>query len=313
MSTSNPAFAGSTIRMEILIQLRHLATHQRFISAQKTVKTVLTGGATSAFRGRGIDFEEVRPYQPGDDIRNMDWRVTARTGHPYTKLFREERERPVLFLVDLNPSMAFGSRVAFKSVTAANATAILAWSASLNKDRVGGVVLTSQHHQECRPTTGQRGVLPLLHALCLHQPTTPIGTAGSLAEALARLRRVTRPGSLIFLISDFLALDDQAENHIRQLAQHNDLVTLFIHDSLEANLPVTPERLNFSNGQQNLRLDLSRSLLQSRYSDLFNKRRQYLKTLCQKNRIFFITLATHDPLPEGIHLGQAALLGRRKK
>ena len=118
------------------------------------------GGYVSPYRGRGMEFEEVRAYQPGDDIRNMDWRVTARTGRPHTKLFREERERPVLFLVDLGPSMAFGTRVAFKSVVAARAAALLAWAARDNGDRIGGIVFAGKRHRELRPAARERGMLP---------------------------------------------------------------------------------------------------------------------------------------------------------
>jgi len=117
------------------------------------------------FGGRGIDFEETRIYQPGDDIRTMDWRVTARTGKPHTKVYREERERPTFFLVDYNPSMFFGSKVAFKSVIAAKTAAILAWAAAREGNRVGGLVFSGNLLRTTPLKASSHGVLPLLKSL----------------------------------------------------------------------------------------------------------------------------------------------------
>ena len=124
--------------------------------------SVLAGPNKSNFRGRGIDFEEVRNYQPGDDIRSIDWRVTARTGTAHTKLFREERERPVLVAVDQRSSMFFGSSHCFKSVLAAQLASLLAWSALDAGDRVGGLVFNDASHREIRPRRSRKTVLALL-------------------------------------------------------------------------------------------------------------------------------------------------------
>ena len=133
-----------------LIALRYGARNLQ-IGKRKRALSVLAGPNKSNFRGRGIDFEEVRGYQPGDDIRTIDWRVTARTGSAHTKLFREERERPVLLVVDQRNSMFFGSQHCFKSVLAAQLASLLAWSALNNGDRVGGLVFNDNQHREFRP------------------------------------------------------------------------------------------------------------------------------------------------------------------
>ncbi len=146
---------GVILGSEELIRLRSQASLPG-LAPQRRVMTTQTGPYASPFKGRGIDFAEVRAYLPGDDIRNIDWRVTARTGQPHTKLFREERERPVLLLVDLGASMRFGTRVAFKSVLAARAAALLGWAAVGHGDRVGGVVFAGQEHQELRPLGRER-------------------------------------------------------------------------------------------------------------------------------------------------------------
>ncbi len=124
------------------------------------------GGYLSGFKGRGMDFEEVRAYQPGDDVRLIDWRVTARTGKPFTKIFHEERERPVFIVVDLSATMFFGTKTAFKSVIAAKVAALIAWAAVKNGDRVGGIFYGGENCHELRPKSRNRGVLPFLKLLC---------------------------------------------------------------------------------------------------------------------------------------------------
>ena len=130
------------------------------IGPRGKVLATRNGGHLSRFRGRGMEFDESRIYQPGDDPRNMDWRVTARSGRPHVKLFREKRERPVWLLVDIGPRMRFGTRVAFKSVIAARAAALLAWAAADRGDRVGGMVFDESRSFERRPATRAHGLLP---------------------------------------------------------------------------------------------------------------------------------------------------------
>jgi len=160
----------------------------------------LMGGYASNFRGRGVDFAEVRRYQYGDDIRHMDWRVTARTGKPHTKLYQAERERPVLLAVDMSASMFFGTKVAFKSVAGAKIAATLAWAAVAQGDRVGGLVFADTAHTDIQPATRQHGVLPLLNAISKQSMQMPASTTHSyINTALSRLIQVARPGSLIII------------------------------------------------------------------------------------------------------------------
>ncbi|HEY6130551.1 MAG TPA: DUF58 domain-containing protein, partial [Halioglobus sp.] len=141
---------GAYVQLNELIALRFPA-QQIKLGRRKRALNSLAGPIKSNFRGRGIDFEEVRSYQPGDDIRTIDWRVTARTGSAHTKLFREERERPVMVVIDQRGSMFFGSTHCFKSVLAAQLASLLAWSALHGGDRVGGLVFNDEGHQEIRP------------------------------------------------------------------------------------------------------------------------------------------------------------------
>ena len=252
-----------------------------------------------------MEFEEVRAYQPGDDIRNMDWRVTARTGRPHTKLFREERERPVLFLVDLGPSMAFGTRVAFKSVVAARAAALLAWAARDNGDRIGGIVFAGKRHRELRPAARERGMLPFLKALVDMQPTgiMPAETGnGHWVDILRRLASAVRPGSLVFLLSDFHGLPHQAEQSFARLAAHNDVVSILIFDPVEAAAPPAG-RYPLSDGQRFAVLDTGDPTVADAYRNRFASHRDAVRALCHRHGSHFLTLATNQPVPETLRRG----------
>ena len=204
-----------------------------------------SGGAfLSRLRGRGMEFEESRPYTPGDDVRCLDWRVTARTGRVHTKLFRDERERPVLLWLDLCASMRFATRGALKAVQASRAAVLLAWAAVHGSDRIGALVFQEHRHHEFRPRRGHAAVLGLIHYLS----SLPLWSAPVHAleqehmeqarrHALSRLACVARPGSLIILCSDFRHLDEHAASRMQQLAAHSELCFLWFYDVLERELP----------------------------------------------------------------------------
>jgi len=199
------------------------------------------GAAPSRLRGRGIEFEEVRAYAPGDDVRAIDWRVTARTGKPHTRLFRAERERPVYLLLDQRAPMYFGSRVRLKSQQALRAATLLAWAALAGGDRVGGLVLEDATHHERRPRRSRHAVLELLRLglaanARLARPQAA-GTPLPFATALTALRRVARPGSLAILVGDFHDWSEDAARQLHLLARHVEVHGLRIEDPLERALP----------------------------------------------------------------------------
>ena len=191
---SQPA-TGAYVTLETLIGLRFPAS-QLQLTRRNRALSALTGPNKANFRGRGIDFEEVRSYQAGDDIRTIDWRVTARTGAAHTKVFREERERPVLVVVDQRGSQFFGSQHCFKSVLAAHLAGLLAWSALGNGDRVGGLVFNDSRHREVRPRRSRKTVLTILSQIEAFNRRLPpaSGDDHSLAAMLDNLRRIARPG-----------------------------------------------------------------------------------------------------------------------
>jgi uncharacterized protein (DUF58 family) len=195
----------------------------------------LPGGHRSAQRGRGLEFDEVRPYAPGDDVRTIDWRVTARRGRPHTKLYREERERPVWLVADLHGGMFFGSQRQLKSAALLRAAALLAWVAALGGDRVGAAIADTTASARLLPLRGRTaGVLPVLEALVVAQPRQPsVPTGGGLRAAVQLLRPLVKPGSLVLVLSDFADLAPATEEHLAGLVAHNDIRLLWISDPME--------------------------------------------------------------------------------
>lgn len=287
-----------------LIGLRHAAESLPLKSVR--ILGTMAGPHLSAFKGRGMEFDESRPYQPGDDVRNLDWRVMARSGRPHTKLYREERERSVLLWVDLRRPMFFATQGAFKAVVAARATALLAWSAARHGDRVGGLIFSERGRDELRPRLGKKGVLHLIRLLEAHPTGGAGGSTGKngdgLHAATARLRRVAHPGSLVFLISDFRHLDERSEAQIVQLAQHSDLVLIQVHDRLERELPVSG-RYRFSDGVRSLTLDAGSREVRKNHQVRFEEHVARLQNLCRRSRMYLLPCATDVDLVPHLRSG----------
>lgn len=227
-----------------LIRLQADARALKLPSA-RPVRTRQAGLQRSPQRGRGMAFAEVRQYQPGDDIRSIDWRVTARRQAPHTKLYEEERERPVLLLCDLGQTLFFASAGAYKQVRAAQVAGLLAWLALWAGDQVGGIVFNDRELSVLRPARRKKSVLRLLDTLAdqqrqpgqnTDQATAP-SPAHGLDQALAEARRVAHTGSRIFVISDFLGISEDTGTLLGALARHNSVSALRIVDPLELTLP----------------------------------------------------------------------------
>jgi uncharacterized protein (DUF58 family) len=247
----------------------------------------LFGELRSPLRGRGLEFEEVRAYQAGDDVRNIDWRVTARTGRPFTKLFREERERPLLLVIDQRQPMFFGSRTCFKAKLAAYLGALLAWAALQQGDRIGGLIIGNDERSEIRPRRARKTAMAWLNELHafnhkLQRDTQLVSSADSLIAALGNLRRIARPGSTIFIVSDFAgtehpAAHEQVRELLYSLARHCEITALYIFDPLERELPA-PALYTVTDGAQRVTLDSGEQRLRTQHRDAFA---QHLATLQQ--------------------------------
>ncbi|KAG1707631.1 hypothetical protein GQR58_003293 [Nymphon striatum] len=316
---------GTYVSTQELIKLQ--AQARKLNLSQRTfARASTTGSHHSRFRGRGMDYQESRIYQAGDDIRSMDWRVTARAGKPHTKLYQEERERPVVLLIDLNPSMFFGSKKVLKSVMAAQTAALLGWASANRGDRIGALMInakngtqpssgsqvaTDQGHKELPPKMGKRGALQLISELVKqtdprqafnHSANSLISpdvsnndqnTNCKLNEELKRLNRIARPGSLVFIISDFYEINEETSNHLLRLSRHNDLVAVQVVDPLELEAPPAG-RYGVTDGKQTGMLNTKSKKGQTSYNDYFRKHHLAVSELMKKRGIPLIQISTVD-------------------
>lgn len=281
-----------------LVELRHQARHLTFFP-RRQAQSANAGGYQSRFRGRGMDFDEVRPYQPGDDIRTIDWRVTARTTRPHTKVFREERERPVLIAVDLRSSMFFGSR-RLKSMLAAEVAATLAWAGINANDRVGGLIYSPARQRDLRSRRSHHNVLHFIHNLAeaCEELLQPEVDRDGFSDICQHLARVASPGTSVVVISDFSDVDHDGEKALFPVARHCDLTLIRVSDPLEAELP-PPGLYAVTDGNTRRLLDSSDAALREQFHEQYLRRQQQLESLAARLRAGLINIATDQPfMPE---------------
>ncbi len=215
------------IPREVISKVRHIE-----IVTNRLVNEVMAGSYHSVFKGRGMEFEEVREYSPGDDVRDIDWNVTARTGTPFIKTYREERELTVMLAVDLSGSTEFGSGDRLKGELAAELCALIAFSTIKNNDRVGLLIFTDKVEKFIPPKKGKNHVLRVIREVLFFKPE---GRGTSIAAAAEHVMRVLTRKSVVFLISDFLG--GQVRRPLAVLNQNHDLVAVKIRDPREMEMP----------------------------------------------------------------------------
>lgn len=218
---------GSGLPAELFRQVRRLE-----VRSKRNVRDLLAGQYASVFRGSGLQFEEVREYLPGDDVRFIDWNVTARMGLPYVKRYREERERTVLLVVDISASEGFGTGGHTKWSRSLEVIALIALSAVLNQDKVGLVTFSDTVERRVPPRKGMPHALRLLRDLLWYRPT---GRGTDVGAALRQVRRLARRQSIVFLVSDFCA--EGYERDFRIVAKYHDLIAVCVYDERELRLP----------------------------------------------------------------------------
>lgn len=285
---------GPYSKLEDLIAIKSPA-ESLYLAPNRKAVNQLAGPYKTRLKGRGMDLEEVRAYQAGDEVRHIDWRVTARTTIPHTKLYTEERERPVLLLCDQRQSMFFGSQVRYKSVQAAAVCATLAWAGLKGKDRVGGLLLGQHHSHEFRPRNTHQGVLTMLASLQQlnseldrqpsHSPT--------LDSALSDLRRIAKTGHSIFIVSDFSGLGSEGLQQLYELARHNSVTGFFVYDPLEMNLP-DQGLYGVSDGKQRLQVNTGSTSKRQAYEEAGQQRLNKLKKDLGKLGIPLMPVSTAD-------------------
>jgi uncharacterized protein (DUF58 family) len=290
---------GIRISLAELIEMRHRVREVQLFSSPGR-RSPLIGLHHSKLRGRGVDFDQVRVYQAGDDVRTIDWRVTARTQEPHTKLFHEERERPIFLMVEQSRRLFFGSGLMFKSVLAAQAAALIGWAALGHNDRVGGLVFGDNEHYEIKPRRSKQSLLQLLNRLVrvnqsLH--TEAVADRDTFGVALRRAREVLRPGSLVFILCDERALSDSAEQQLTLLSRHCDLLLLPLSDPLDHALPAAG-LLRFAEKGAQLELDTLNPDLRQTYRAQGEARQARWELLAKKLRVLMIPLSTQREMVE---------------
>ncbi|MCW8194136.1 DUF58 domain-containing protein [Proteobacteria bacterium 005FR1] len=287
---------GPYTEMAALLKLRFAARDLQ-LTMQRDSRASLTGSARTRFRGRGMEFEEVRVYHPGDDIRTIDWRVTARTQVPHTKVFREERERPTFIAADQRANLFFGSERCFKSVLCAHLASLLAWASLNNNDRVGGLVFGNDDHRDVRPRRAKHAALELIQRLdeYNHKLSSPLLRERhlSLATVIQDIRRIARPGSAVYLISDFQDFDEECREQLYLLARHTDVILLLVSDPLEQALPATG-LLTVSDGRERLQISADDPRLREDFHSRYEQRFERLKRQAQGLKMPLYAISTAD-------------------
>lgn len=296
--------------LDELMRLRYKASGFSFLPRQP-IHSILSGRHASRLRGRGLNFEELRHYLPGDDTRNIDWRVTARTREPHVRVYTEEKDRTVWLLVDQRLSMFFGSRLKMKSVVAAEAAAGAAWRVLSQGDRVGAVVFDDERLQVIPPHRSEERVAQILkeiirmnHALNAASDVKP--DPRMLNRAIERVSALARHDCLVCLISDGAGIDRATRKYITRLTEHNDVISLFIYDPLEQSMPEAG-RLVFSDGLSELEFNTSEKALRRAYSNDFEQRIGRMKATSRRHAIPLIPVHTAAPVLDQVRdeLGQS--------
>ncbi len=290
--------------LDDLLELRHQA-HALGMASHHLVNSSFAGLYASVFRGQGLNFEEVREYHEGDDIRNMDWKVTARTGKPHLKVFREERERSVMLCVDKGSHMNFGTRGTYKSIQAAKAAALLGWAANHLHDRVGGMLFGDPEHETTyfRATKDRRALWRLLNALTLDPKPSDSLDQSTLPDALLKASRGIGTGGLVFVIADFNRDTADLKNALVQLRQHHSVVLIAIDDPADRELPDMGNVLFRDNHGELLQINTSDPQGRKAYREAWQKRRDLLTQTSNGLGVALIPIATNEKVHSALMRG----------
>ena len=269
---------GVYANLDDLIRIQFKARNFSFLP-QQPVASVLSGRYASRLRGRGLNFEEIRRYLPGDDIRTMDWKVTARTRSPHVRVYTEEKDRAILLVVDQRINMFFGTRDKLKSVTAAELAALGAWRAVAVGDRIGAVIFNDVELFDIRPQRSHKTVMSILgnvvqmnHALRADTPVEP--NAGMLNRALEKALQLVSHDGLIVMISDFFGVNEQTERLTARIAEHNDVLALLVHDPIR--LQPAEERVTVSDGSLQMEIDFADKHVREKLAENYREEQEHI-------------------------------------
>jgi len=258
------------------------------IKTKKLSNQIFAGEYHSAFKGKGMTFSEVREYQYGDDVRNIDWNVTARFNHPYIKVFEEERELTVILLIDMSGSTEFGTKKQLKKELIAELSAVLSFSASLNNDKIGAILFTDKIEKFIPPKKGRKHVLRIIAEILAFQPSSK---QTNIATALQFFNDAIKKRSAAFIISDFL--DNTYENALKIASKKHDLVALIVYDDNEVSLPrIGLAYIKDPETNEVQLIDTSQSSIQKAYKEWYENYNTKLNQLFKKYRIDHLPINT---------------------
>lgn len=264
------------------------------LTARRKTLSIISGDQKSPFRGRGLEFEEVRAYVPGDDVRNIDWRVTARTGIPYLKLFSEDRERSVLICIDKNDSMSFGTRQTFKSIQAARAAALIGWASVYENNPTGASFFgnVAEGMRFFGPRRSRRSLWRMIRTLC--DTTSYYQQSIRLEDHLQYLTHATPSGALVFIISDFIAIGSNLRRSLTQLHNRADIILVAVNDPADIHLP-NVGTVSFTNTQkERLVVNTSSENGSQAYHQTWLENRKLLREIATNLNLGLIQLYTNS-------------------
>ncbi len=275
------------ISLNELLRQEHLARGFSFLANKQRVRSILGGKHASKLRGRGLDFEEVRNYVPGDDIRNIDWKVTARTQKTHSRVYSEEKEKPALIVVDQSKSMFFGSRRKTKAVVAAEIAALAAFRVLKEGDRVGGVIFADNGIDVIFPKRDRKNILRFLEKIVQRNreliDSEPVEFDRALTETLGKVKNIVTHDFMVILISDFHRYSPELIKFLTRISQHNDLILAKIYDPLEKEMP--KKKLIAGDGNKQLELDGEDTLLRNKFDQVFDEDFERFKEQMKKHRV----------------------------
>lgn len=289
------------IDLASLMRLRYHARGFSYLPRQP-VRSLLSGRKRSRLRGRGLDFDELRHYRPGDDIRTMDWRVTNRTGKPHVRVYTEERDRPVIVVVDQRLPMFFGSEKKMKSVVAAEIAALTAWRVLSSGDRVGAILFNDTKALERKPTRSEKKIMNWFGDLVSMNNSLSVApghqsSPAALNNALRLLERSVSHDYLVVLISDFFGWDEESLGLIRRISQHNDIVCSLIYDPLEQDIS-NAHSLIISDGRYQLEIDPTEHDIGDRFEASFNSSLAHVQGDLRQHNISMLPVDTVAPVTD---------------
>ena len=286
------------LTLENLLKFEWISSVLKFRIGKQKSNSILSGRFASKLRGRGLDFEESRPYVIGDDIRNIDWNVTAKTGKTHTKVFTEEKEKPAFIFVDQSPSMGFGSKHKTKAVIAGELASLIVHKIKKSGDRVGGMVFSGDNYELITPKRDQKNILHFLQKIIeanqnIYEPKE-FDFENSLVEMIHKLNNVITHDYLVFIISDFYRYNSSVIEYLSQIALHNDLVLIKVFDEMEAEFP--SEKMMITNKNKQINIDGKNKKLKESLTSDFDTNYKNFKSELEKYEISIFKVNTSEPV-----------------